>query len=100
MLQFLVCCLLTDILFLPPTPANHRVAYGADPLEFAELRLPVGQGPFPVAVVIHGGFLRNRYNLDHITHLATALAKAGVASWTLEYRRIGDRGGGWPGTGE
>jgi acetyl esterase/lipase len=49
-------------------------------------------------VVIHGGFWRNRYSLDHIGHLAQALTDAGVATWTPEYRRIGDDGGAYPGT--
>jgi acetyl esterase/lipase len=35
-----------------------------------------------------------------VSHLSTALARAGVATWTVEYRRIGDSGGGWPGTFE
>lgn len=91
---------LTSILSLPPVPADHRLFYGSDPLQFGELRLPQTAGPHPVVVIIHGGFWRNRYNLDHITHLAAALTKAGAATWSLEYRRIGDTGGGWPGTGE
>ena len=27
----------------------HRIAYGSDPLQFGELRLPATQGPHPVA---------------------------------------------------
>ena len=48
--------------------------------------------------MIHGGFWRARYDLEHIGHLCQALAGAGVATWSVEYRRVGDRGGGWPGT--
>lgn len=33
-------------------------------------------------------------------HLCAALAAGGVATWNVEYRRIGNRGGGWPGTFE
>jgi acetyl esterase/lipase len=51
-----------------------------------------------VAVVIHGGFWRNRYDLIHTGHLCVALAAAGIATWNIEYRRIGDPGGAWPGT--
>jgi acetyl esterase/lipase len=29
---------------------------------------------------------------------SAALTKAGIATWTIEYRRVGDSGGGWPGT--
>jgi len=87
-----------EIATLPVPPADHRVAYGSDPHQFGELRLPAGPGPHPVAVVIHGGCWRSQYNLDYVSHLAAALAKAGVATWSLEYRRIGNAGGGWPGT--
>ena len=48
--------------------------------------------------MIHGGFWRARYDLTHIGHLCAALTRAGLATWSLEYRRIGHPGGGWPGT--
>src|SRR5215831_7399122 len=88
----------TDILQLPLPSRGERLAYGADPLQFGELRLPRGSGPFPAAIVIHGGFWRAAYNLDHIGHLCIALNAEGVATWSLEYRRLGDAGGGCPGT--
>jgi acetyl esterase/lipase len=86
------------ILTAKPPPADLRLAYGPDALQFGELRLPPGAGPHPVAIVIHGGFWRAAYDLTHIGHLAAALTAAGVATWTIEYRRIGNPGGGWPGT--
>lgn len=86
------------ILTLPAPPADQRVPYGPDPLHFGDLRLPSGPAPHPVAVVVHGGFWRARYSLDHIGHLCAALTEAGVATWSVEYRRIGDPGGGWPNT--
>lgn len=87
-----------DILSLPPPPADARESYGPDPLQFGDLRLPTGAGPHPVIIVIHGGFWRARYSLDHIGHAAVALTTAGFATWTIEYRRLGNPGGGWPGT--
>jgi acetyl esterase/lipase len=87
-----------DILQLPPPKADARVAYGKDPSQFGELRLPAGKGPHPTVLFIHGGFWRNTYNLGHAGHACAALAKAGAASWNIEYRRVGDPGGGWPGT--
>jgi len=30
--------------------------------------------------------------------LAEDLAQRGIAAWNIEYRRVGDAGGGWPGT--
>lgn len=40
----------------------------------------------------------SEYGLAYIGHMAAALAREGVATWSLEYRRVGDAGGGWPGT--
>jgi len=88
----------TPILDLPPPAADVRIPYGAAPQQFGDLRLPKGPGPFPVAIVIHGGYWRSAYSLEHIGHMCAALTRAGVATWSLEYRRIGDPGGGWPGT--
>jgi pimeloyl-ACP methyl ester carboxylesterase len=35
-----------------------------------------------------------------MTALAADLARRGVAAWNVEYRRVGQDGGGWPGTFE
>ncbi len=72
--------------------------YASGDLQRGELRLPPGPGPHPVAIVVHGGCWLSDYGLDHVRPLATALADAGIATWTPEYRRLGDDGGGWPGT--
>lgn len=82
----------------PVPPADHRIPYGSDSLHFGELRLPRGPGPHPLVVVIHGGCWRSLYDLRHISSASAALTRAGFATWTLEYRRIGNPGGGWPGT--
>jgi len=87
-----------DVVALPRPAADLRLAYGSDPLQFGELRLPAGPGPHPVAVVIHGGCWLAEYDLGYMSGLAAALAEAGVATWSIEYRRVGDPGGGWPGT--
>ena len=89
-----------DILTATPPPADARLAYGADRLHFADLRLPKTKGPYPVAMMIHGGFWRNRYDLAHTGHLCAALTARGIATWNIEYRRVGNPGGGWPGTFE
>jgi acetyl esterase/lipase len=89
-----------SILTLPPPPADARVAYGTDPDQFGDLRLPKGKGPFPLVMNIHGGFWRAAYDLAHAGHLCAALTAKGIATWNVEYRRVGNRGGGWPGTFE
>jgi acetyl esterase/lipase len=77
----------------------RRIPYGADPLQFGELSLPdTAAAPYPAAIVIHGGFWRAKYDLDYIRPACAALADAGIATWNIEYRRIGNPGGGWPGT--
>lgn len=89
-----------DIVTWPSPPPDARVAYGDDPLQFGELRLPEGPGPHPTVVLIHGGCWLSEYDVTHIGKLAAALAREGYASWALEYRRVGNPGGGWPGTFE
>lgn len=51
-----------------------------------------------VLIFIHGGCWLNAYDYTHARGLFTALAKQGVATFAIEYRRTGDVGGGWPGT--
>jgi acetyl esterase/lipase len=87
--------ILTDA---PPADADVRIAYGTEPLQFGDLRLPGGDGPHPLAVVVHGGYWQAIYNLTHAGHLCVDLAAHGIATWNVEYRRMGDPGGGWPGT--
>ena len=62
--------------------------------------MPEGDGPFAVVVVVHGGCWLSEYNLDHVASFCVALTDVGLATWSLEYRRVGDEGGGWPGTFE
>jgi acetyl esterase/lipase len=76
----------------------ERIPYGTGSLQFGELQLPAGHGPHPVAIVIHGGFWRAKYDLDYIRPVCDAFVESGLATWNIEYRRIGNPGGGWPGT--
>ena len=89
-----------SILTIPPPPATERIAYGSDPNQFGDLRLPAAKRAFPVAINIHGGFWRSRYDLSHAGHLCASLTTKGIATWNIEYRRVGNAGGGWPGTFE
>lgn len=87
-----------DILTLPPPPADTRLLYGADANQFIDLRTPKDKGPYPLVLNIHGGFWRAKYNLEHAGHLCAALTAKGVATANVEYRRVGNEGGAWPGT--
>jgi acetyl esterase/lipase len=66
--------------------SRHR--YGEDPAQFGEL---TGSGP--VAVLIHGGFWRDRYDLRLMDPLVADLVGRGWAAWNIEYRRLGSGGG-------
>ena len=83
---------------MPQPPPGQRLAYGPAPQQFGELRLPAGAGPHPVVVLIHGGCWLSQFSLEYFSHLAAGLTDAGYATWSIEYRRIGDPDGGWPGT--
>jgi acetyl esterase/lipase len=70
-----------------PPAAVARVAGMAPPARSA-----------PLVLFLHGGFWRAAYDRSHTGPLATALAAAGFAVCTPEFRRTGQPGGGWPGT--
>ena len=83
----------------PPDP-DLRIPYGQDENQFVDVRLPAGKGPHPVVFFIHGGYWRAKYDLTYAGHLCDALKRIGIATWNVEYRRVGNLGGGWPGTFE
>ena len=67
---------------------RHR--YGPDPDQWADLRLPEGGPPpdgHPVAVLVHGGYWRSRWQADLMEPMAADLAARGLATWNVEYRR-------------
>jgi pimeloyl-ACP methyl ester carboxylesterase len=87
-----------DILTDPPPPAaDVRIVYGPEPLQFGDLRVPAGDGPFPLAVVLHGGYWQATYNVIHTGRMSIALTEAAIATWNVEYRSLGVPGGEWPG---
>ena len=87
------------VLELPTGQPVSVVAYGEAPGQYAELWLPADTSqPAPLVVFIHGGCWLNEYSIEHSHALATALTQAGYAVWNIEYRRVGDPGGGWPGS--
>ena len=79
-----------------------RHFYGERGDQFGELTRPQGrEPPWPVAVLIHGGYWRAKYDLRLQDPLVPDLAGRGWAVWNLEYRRLGWRSrGGWPATFE
>jgi acetyl esterase/lipase len=83
-------------------PPARQISYGDHPDQVGNLHLPAGdpagENPWPVVVLIHGGFWRSGWDRTLMTPLARDLAARGIAAWNIEYRRVGQEGGGWPGT--
>jgi acetyl esterase/lipase len=86
-----------DVLTRCAPPPHGTAAYGPLPEQVIDF-WRAAQGPAPLAVVIHGGFWRARYDRMHARPMANALAAAGFAVAVPEYRRVGSPGGGWSGT--
>lgn len=74
--------------------ANPELQYG---LLWLSKKSAIYENP-PLIVLIHGGCWLNAYDIEHSYPLSSALAEAGYAVWSIEYRRTGDAGGGWPGS--
>jgi len=96
-----------QVIALDFTPANFVLPYGDDngDLQYGMLWMPDSEqgdrtSDIPLIVFIHGGCWMNQYDIQHSYGATSALAQAGYAVWSLEYRRTGDPGGGWPGAFE
>lgn len=99
----------SSVLELPSSKPTAILKYGDDALQFAELWLPLSkaadpqssiqpQVTHPLLVLVHGGCWLNEYDISHSQALSSSLAASGYAVWAIEYRRTGDKGGGWPGS--
>ena len=90
------------VLWLPDTQPDARIRYAADSaVQFGDLRLPDAEPPpvgYPVAVFVHGGGWTAEWTKDYSNRFVEALTRAGLATWDLEFRRMGNHGGGYPGT--
>lgn len=81
------------------TLAQTKISYGSDPLQYGELYLPAGDGPFPVVTFLHGGCWRSSERMiESYGAMSKAMTEHGIAAWNLQYRGATNPGGGWPGT--
>lgn len=79
--------------------ADHRFSYGKDTSQFGDLWLPRDKyAAVPVIAFLHGGWWQSEYDLAYANPLCAALRDEGYAVWSIEYRRVGATGGGWPAT--
>ncbi|TQV71130.1 alpha/beta hydrolase [Aliikangiella marina] len=84
---------------LASRPADYKVNYGLDPLQHVSIwTRDKNLGKTPLVVLIHGGCWLNAFDKTHTNAMSTALSRAGFTVMSIEYRRTGDEGGGWPGT--
>jgi len=91
----------TDLLARNRPVATKRIQYGDAPSQFAELWLPSGSRRHRVVVLIHGGCWRaDLPGLELMAYAAEDLRQHGIAIWNIEYRRLGEPGGGYPGSFE
>ena len=86
-----------DILSVPPVAADQRLRYGPEPEQFADLYFARDKSQAPLAINIHGGYWRARYDLAHASPFCAALAARGINTANLEYRRVASVS---PGSGE
>jgi len=87
-----------DLLAEPWPEADYRIEYGDESLQFGYLRLPEGDGPYPVIAFVHGGCYLSMFDIQHAGLAEQGFADEGFAVWSIEYRKVGDEGGGWPNT--
>lgn len=81
----------------PAPPPDFTLRYGEHPDHVADVRLP-DVGDAPLVLFVHGGFWRHEWDRSHAGPFAADLAARGYAVATIEFRRTGQAGGGWPGT--
>lgn len=76
--------------FLAPA-SSVIVRYGPQSEQYSLFKKPEGNGPFPLAVIVHGGCW-NRFiaSAPIMQPMADALTRAGWATLNLEYRVVND----------
>ena len=89
----------SEVLDLSVEADRVLLPYGAQNQQTL-VHFPVGATNADSVLVIHGGCWSNAYGVDHTLPMAAALSDMGLDVWAAEYRRVGDEGGGWPGSME
>lgn len=87
-----------EFIELDPVPSDECVAYGTDVMNAAEFYLPAAAWHEMWVLAVHGGFWHNLRTRTHMSRLCRALTREGIGCCSISYRRVGDKGGGWPGT--
>lgn len=69
--------------------------YGPAPRQHGTWWVPPGDGPFPLVVLVHGGYWRPVYDLTLEDDVAASLAAQGFLVWNVDYAPAGTP---WPST--
>ena len=78
---------------------DATISYGEDPNQYGLLwTSDKTKHNDTLVVLIHGGCWLTAFDIQHTLPMATAVHQAGFNVWSLEYRRTGESGGGWPTT--
>ena len=96
--------------WLPKTQPDRRITYknsgflySDQQSHFGDLRIPKNNklktaAGYPLIIMVHGGAWRSNTTLDRVAPLIEALTDEGMATWSIEFSRLGNTGGGYPGT--
>ncbi len=76
----------------------QRISYGDGPSQFGDFYRR--DDARTTVVLVHGGAWADDEDLSLVRPVARNLRNRGYAVWNIEYRRVGEPGGGWPGTFE
>lgn len=89
---------LEDFMQLAKPAPTLEIRYGAAPNQAIDVFLPRGQGPHPLAILIHGGCWADLPGAtrEQLRPPAADWARRGVAVWSIGYRRANEAGGGYP----
>ncbi|WP_394220646.1 hypothetical protein [Alteromonas gracilis] len=87
---------------LQTSEVSEQFSYGNDKLQSVYVwhgqRSSFTEFTDTAIIFVHGGCWLNAYGYEHAKGLYNTLADRGMGVYATEYRRVGDDGGGWPGS--
>ncbi len=84
----------------PSAVSSEEVRYGDHPKQAGTLRVPLEPTARPVVVLVHGGYWSPGFTRESMAPISDDLTRLGYATWNIDYRTVGEDGGGWPVTAE
>ena len=112
-IKWVIFCIAATLLLVPSAAADQNVSFSAvleQPFNEPSGQLVYGDDENQKVmywsrthatadiVFIHGGCWLSAYDIKHTYAMSSALNEAGYSVYSIEYRRTGDTGGGWPTT--